>query len=182
MNLVGSCSVTVADRNTVAQRGTEASPTIVWLQGEHDLSTDDALCMTLARAIALDSAGLVLDLSEVAFIAVSSLRMIVRAQEFLRDRSRSLTVRSPSPCARRAMDACGVDNLLSTGPEELSTELPGDEEGKALGTWVEVPTAQRGDRGAVPSPQVPEPVPVRGGQTMDLASQGVSLERPGASR
>jgi anti-anti-sigma factor len=143
MNLVGSSFFTVADRPTLTQGGTRAGPIIVWLQGEHDLCTDDALCMTLARAIALDDAGLVLDLSEVGFIAVSTLRVIVRAQEFLQHRSLSLTVRSPSPCARRVIGACGLDDLLGPNAEELSAELPGDEAGNALGTWVEVPAARR---------------------------------------
>ena len=143
MNLVGSSFFAVADRPTLAQGGTGAGPIIVWLQGEHDLSTDDALSMNLARAISLDLAGLVLDLSEVAFIAVSTLRVIVRAQEFLQDRSRSLTVRSPSPCARRVIGACGLDDLLGLNPEGLGAEVRPSGEGNALRTWVEVPAGGR---------------------------------------
>jgi anti-anti-sigma factor len=139
MNLVGSSCFTVADRATLPQAGRGAGPIIVLLQGEHDLSTDEALCMTLARAIALDDGRLVLDLSEVAFIAVSTLRVIVRAQEFLQHRSRSLTVWSPSPCARRAIHACGLDDLLGPSPEAHCANLPASDEGNALRTWVEVP-------------------------------------------
>jgi anti-anti-sigma factor len=151
MNLVGSSFfTTMAGPPTLPEGGTGGAPIIVWLQGEHDLSTDDALCMTLARAIALDGAGLVLDLSEVSFIAVSTLRVIVRAQEFLQDRLRSLTVRSPSPCARRAIRACGLDELLGAKPEELSADLQGDTAATALRTWVEVPAGGR------PTTKVPE--------------------------
>ncbi len=150
MNLVGSAFFTVADRPTLPQGGTGAGHIIVWLQGEHDLSTDNALCMTLARAIALDGAGLVLDLREVDFIAVSTLRLIVRAQNFLEHRSRSLTVRSPSPCARRVIRACGLDDLLGPNPEELSANQRGDTAAKALRTWVEVPA------GGQPVRKVPE--------------------------
>jgi len=177
MYLVGSSFFTVADRPTLGQGGTEAGPIIVWLQGEHDLSTDEALCMNLASAIAIDSAGLVLELSEVAFMAVSTLGVIVRAREFLRHRSRSLTVRSPSACARRVIGLCGVDDLLGPSPEELSTELPGDEEAKALGSWVEVPAARRDDWGAGPSPRAPEPVPVQAGRAIDLRAHALSVER-----
>ena len=150
MNLVGSSFFTAADRPTLTPGGTGAGPIIVWLQGEHDLSTDDALCMTLARAIALDGAGLVLDLSEVGFIAVSPLRVILRAQEFLQDRSRSLTVRSPPPCAQRIIGACGLDDLLGPNPEGLSANLRGDAAAMALRTWVEVPA------GGQPMTKVPE--------------------------
>ena len=150
MNLVGSSIFTVADRPTLPQAGTGAGLIIVWLQGEHDVSTDNALSMTLARAIALDGPGLVLDLSEVRFIAVSTLRVIVRAQEFLQHRLRSLTVRAPSPCARRAIRACGLADLLGPKPEELSANLRGDAAAKALRTWVEVPAGEQ------PMTKVPE--------------------------
>jgi anti-anti-sigma factor len=150
MNLVGSAFFTVADRPALPLGGTGAAPIIVWLQGEHDRSTDDALSMTLARAIALDGAGLVLDLSEVGFIGVSTLRVIVRAKELLQHRSRSLTVRSPSPCARKVIGACGLDDLLGAKPAELSANLRGAAAAHALRTWVEVPA------GGQPMTKVPE--------------------------
>jgi anti-anti-sigma regulatory factor len=70
----------------------------------------------LARAIALDSAGLVLDLSEVEFMGASTLGTIVRAREFLRQRSASLSLRSPSTFVRRVIDACNLNDLLVPGP------------------------------------------------------------------
>ncbi|HUC15071.1 MAG TPA: STAS domain-containing protein [Acidimicrobiales bacterium] len=143
MNLLGSSFFTVADRPTLPQGGAGAGPIIVWLQGEHDLSTDESLCRVLARAMALGSSGLVLDLSDVGFIAVSTIRVIVRAQQLLRHQSRPLTVRSPSRCARRVIGACGVDDLLGPNLEVLGTQLPSDDKRKGLGTWVEVLAAGR---------------------------------------
>ena len=70
----------------------------------------------MARAIADDSVGLVLDLSEVDAIGLSTLGVIVRFREFLQQRSRSLTVRAPSAAARSAMDECGLNDLLSPDP------------------------------------------------------------------
>jgi hypothetical protein len=52
--------------------GREAELTIPWLAGENHISTDEATGWTLARAIALDRAGLVLYLSEVEFLGVST--------------------------------------------------------------------------------------------------------------
>jgi anti-anti-sigma factor len=155
MNLLGSSFFTIADRPTLPKGGPAAGPIVVWLRGEHDLSTDEALSKALARAIALGSTALVLDLSEVGFIAVSTLRVIVRAQRLLQHQSRTLTVRSPSPCARRAIGACGLHDLLGSGLKGLITELPAHEEGRALGMWVEVPSARRA-AGGPPKAKVPE--------------------------
>jgi anti-anti-sigma regulatory factor len=41
--------------------------------------------------------------------------VIVRARSGLRLRSRSLTLRSPSPSARRILDICGLTYLLDPG-------------------------------------------------------------------
>jgi anti-anti-sigma factor len=117
MALSGSSFFTIPDRSVWHLGEVDGGPIIVWLVGEHDLSTDDALCLTLARAIALDRAGLVLDMSQVGFMAASTLGVIVRAREFLRQRSRSLTVRSPSSAVRRVMRACSLDDLLGHSPE-----------------------------------------------------------------
>ncbi len=133
---LGSSFFTVPDRSPVP----EAVPTVVRLRGQHDVSTDAALCQTLACAIACNGAPLVIDLSEVEFMGASTIGVIVRAREFLRLRSRSLTVRSPSVHARRIIDLCGLDDLLGPSPEGQD-----DVRGKALGSWVEVPTAERAD-------------------------------------
>jgi anti-anti-sigma factor len=171
MTLIGSSCIAVSDRPPLSREGPEASPIVVWLWGEHDLSTDDALCAMLARAIALDSAGLVLDLSEVEFVAVSTLRVIVGARQFLRQQSRSLTVRCPSASVRRAISACGLNDLLTPGPE-----ITVDEKGKALGTWVATLAAPRGDGQTSSSPRVPERVPARVSRTIDLRARVLSVE------
>jgi anti-anti-sigma factor len=135
---VGSVFFVVSDLPRGLPGGPEPEPVVVWLRGEHDVSTDAALCQALARAIALDSAGLVLDLSGVEFMGASTLGVIVRAREYLRQRSASLTVRSPSAFVQRIINVCGLDDLL--GP------IPGGAHGvtrKALGSWVAVPAAER---------------------------------------
>jgi anti-anti-sigma factor len=167
----GSFFFTVADRTPLSREGPEAGPTVVWLWGEHDLSIDDAPCLTLARAIALDSAGLVLDLEGVEFIGASTLGIIIRAREFLRRRSASLTVRCPSALVRRVISACGLDDLLSPSPE-----MAGDEKGGALGTWVAVPGASRDDGQAALSPRAAEHVPVRAGRAIGVTARGLSVK------
>ena len=153
---VGSAFFTVSDLPPGLSGGPEAEPIVVWLRGEHDASTDAALCQALARAIALDSAGLVLDLSGVEFMGASTLGVIVRAREFLRQRSASLTVRSPSAFARRVIRVCGLDDLLGPSPE-----VAGAVTGEALGSWVAVAATQRSDRQPSPFAPVPDRVPAR---------------------
>src|SRR5665213_4418132 len=79
----------------------DADNAVVWLRGEHDISTLPALREILLRAIGHDDADLTLDLSEVTFIDAATVGTIVRTREFLRFWSRSLTLRSPSRFARR---------------------------------------------------------------------------------
>jgi anti-anti-sigma factor len=179
MVLLGSSFFTVSDRPISGRNETGAGPIIVWLVGEHDLSTDDALCLTLARAISLDSAGLVLDMSQVTFMAASTLGVIARARDFLRQRSRSLTVRSPSAPVGRVVLACGLSALIrpSLATVVESTELAGDEGAEALATWVAVPPAERAGGPTAPSPRGPEHIAARvGGAAVDLEGGVVSVE------
>jgi anti-anti-sigma factor len=136
------------------------------LAGEHDISNDDALRRTLARAIALGNTALVLDLGEVRFMSARTLRTISQAREFLRRRSGSLTVRYAPPFVRRTIGICGLDDLLGPDLEEA-----GRPAGTALGSWVAVPTAER--RSAQPRPLEVAPAPSR---------HLVSVGRPAAPR
>ncbi len=173
MTPIGSSSFSVPDRARLSRENGETGPVVVWLWGEHDLSTDDALCATLARAIALDSANLVLDLSEVDFMGPSTLGVIMRAREFLQGRSGSLTVRSPSARVRRAIDACRLDDLLGLGPEMAAVGRD-----NALGTWVAVPEAERDDGPAALSGRVAEHVRVRAGRTNGATARALRAEGP----
>jgi anti-anti-sigma factor len=84
----------------------------VWLSGEHDLSTVDALSQTLARAFALDDADVVLDLSGVRFMGAATIEVIVRAKDVLDVRSRGLTLRYPSESVQPVVDLCGLADLV----------------------------------------------------------------------
>jgi anti-anti-sigma factor len=151
---VGSSLFAVPGRHPL--RGGFNPELVVWLRGQHDASTESALCLTLAHAIALGGPGLVLDLSGVAVMSPSTLDVIVRARDFLRQRSASLTVRSPSAHARRVIDACGLNDLL--GPEPKAAAGRADE---ALGGWAPVPAAEAYDL----HPSQPARVPRRGPRT-----------------
>jgi anti-anti-sigma factor len=112
MALAESSSVIVSRRGLMALAVPDAGRRVVWVRGEHDVSTVTALSETLARAISLDDADLVVDLRGVQFMDAATVGVMVRARELLRLRSRCLVLRSPSRCARRVFGLCGLADLL----------------------------------------------------------------------
>jgi anti-sigma B factor antagonist len=95
---------------------TEGNRTVVWLSGEYDVADLTALAAGLADAIALDDAHLVVDLTEVQFIDVAAVGMLVRAWQYLRPRSRQLTLRNPPRSAQRVLGRWGLTGLFDTAP------------------------------------------------------------------
>lgn len=150
---VGSSYLGVS-RSGTSRAGTEAGASVVWLRGEHDISTTAALSDTIARAIALDDRAVVIDLSGVQFISAATVGVLIRTREFLSGRSRPLTLRCPAKCVRKVFEACGLSDLLDP---ESADEMGAGESGAALGTWVAVPSTDRIDA-YVDSPL---PTPIR---------------------
>ena len=92
----------VSRRSLSAWIQRDAYPTVVWLQGEDDLSNVAALCETLAEAVSLtDADHLVLDLSGVESMSTATLMVILKTRDLLRQQDRSMVLRSPSAAARR---------------------------------------------------------------------------------
>jgi anti-anti-sigma factor len=94
----------------------EGDLTVVWLAGEHDMSTVRMLAETLAKAISRNDADLVVDLSEVTFLSAATVEELVRCRVFLRDHSRDLALRAPSPRAWRILEICGLTTLIACRP------------------------------------------------------------------
>lgn len=105
-------SVTVDLRDAT----TPDTATVVWLRGEHDLSTCQEMSRTFATATAHDDADVVVDLSGVEFMDARILGEIVRTREAMRATSRTLSLRSPSALADRLIDLCGLGHLVVSGP------------------------------------------------------------------
>lgn len=84
----------------------------ICLSGEHDAFNVDMLAGAMARAAAAGDGDLVVDLHDVEFMAVATVRVILQAQELLRPQSRSVVLRSPSACAQRVLELCGVNGLV----------------------------------------------------------------------
>lgn len=133
--------VIVAGRGVPTSAEGDASLTVV-LRGEYDLASVPALTELLARAIAVDDADLVVDLAQVQFMDASILGVLVRADDFLGRRSRSLWLRAPSRMARRLLEICGLTGLLDPLAVDV-TSVAGTAE--SLSTWVAVPASDRVD-------------------------------------
>lgn len=88
------------------------SRTVVWMHGEHDVATRDALLEAVLQASRLDDADVVIDLSRVAFMDASTVGAIIAARNRLRGHGRSVSLRSPSPRALRVLDGCGLLQLI----------------------------------------------------------------------
>jgi len=87
----------------------------------------------------------VVDLSEVEFMNASTIGVIIAARNRLALQSRALTVRSPSVCAQRVLDACGLTDLLDPSPPATGA-TPVIGASGALGTWVAVAATERAKR------------------------------------
>jgi anti-anti-sigma factor len=92
-------------------------PTRVWLTGEHDSSTARALWQSLAAAIAVNQADLVVDLSEVKFMDAAIVRVLIRARECLDQQSRKLVLQAPSRRAWRVLELCGLTAMVEPGDD-----------------------------------------------------------------
>ena len=122
--MVGGLKRRVHARSFVAagQRSVrEDSGTTVWIWGEHDVSTADALRRFLCDQTATDDSDtdVVVDVSGVTFIDASTLGVLIQASHMRSNRSFRLTA-SP-PVVRRLLCCCNLDETLrSASPPALS--------------------------------------------------------------
>ena len=86
--------------------------TVLWLDGEHDIATGLVLTEALAEAISDDDGDVIVDLSGSTFIDAATIGVLIRGRNILRLQARSLALRSPSTCARRVLDVCGLNDLV----------------------------------------------------------------------
>jgi anti-sigma B factor antagonist len=112
MTLTELAQSTLPTGGLVVSLSTEDDATVVALRGEADLFTLPVINDVLARVIADHDGPVVLDLADVAFIDTGSIRAIARAAEFLGDRGRELTLRSPSRMVVRMLTLLQLSHLI----------------------------------------------------------------------
>ena len=72
----------------------------------------------LARAVAAGDHDVTVDLGGVTFINAATIAVLERSRDYLLLDSRRLTLRSPSRCARRMLQICGLAGLVEQFPPE----------------------------------------------------------------
>jgi anti-anti-sigma factor len=123
---LGELSTPADPRDGPAKRKrAERARTVVWVRGEHDLSTSGALWHTMARAVEAADTDLVVDMSEVEFMGAATVTVVLQAAELLRQQARSLTVRNPSRCALRVLQLCDLTHLVESAPAKSSRSREG---------------------------------------------------------
>lgn len=98
---------------TVTYPGSGADKTVVWLRGEHDLSSADMLSDVIATAAAAYETDVSVDLGGVEFMDSTTLHAILRARSSIETSGRTVTVRNPSRNARFMLGVCGLEQLLT---------------------------------------------------------------------
>jgi anti-anti-sigma factor len=96
----------------LASVSTEGATTVVSFIGEADLFTLPVVVDTLSRVMADHDGLIVVDLAQADFVDTGTVRAFARASEFLADRGRQLTLRSPSPLAVRLLTFSGLAYLI----------------------------------------------------------------------
>lgn len=91
----------------------EGTATAVALRGEADVATVAALVDTLAGLSAHGEGDIVVDLSQIEFMDIATLRAVLAARADLAGNGRQLTLRSPSRIAGRVLGVFGLDHLVS---------------------------------------------------------------------
>lgn len=129
-------SVAVSHRGST-HPGSDPFRTVVRVCGDHDPATRTHLSRTIARAARLDDADMVVDLSDTTFMDASTIGAIVNAHNRLLAGSRSLSVRAPSPLARRLFGICGLAFLIDEDPAPAQPSAA-----MALDSWVAVPASE----------------------------------------
>lgn len=119
MALSESWPKTVSPRDPELVAPPEVSRTVIWLRGDQDFSNAAVLSETMNRAITVDEADVVIDLSEVRFMGAATIGAIVQARELLRARARTLALRAPSARTQRVVELCGLAELVDGAPRSL---------------------------------------------------------------
>jgi anti-sigma B factor antagonist len=88
---------------------------VVAVGGEIDLSTAPAFEAAVATALNEEPAVLVIDLSDVTFMASVGLRILVATQEGLR-KSVQVAVVADNPATSRPIQMTGLDEIISLYP------------------------------------------------------------------
>ena len=85
----------------------------IHLRGEIDVTTDPELATTLAAVTAADSADILVDLTEVTFLASTGLGFLAQLRNHADTGGHAVTLHGPDRAARRALTLMGFDHVFT---------------------------------------------------------------------
>jgi stage II sporulation protein AA (anti-sigma F factor antagonist) len=137
----------------VPPRGTtsisvDGTATVVALRGEFDIGTVAALSDALWRACGTVEEKLVVDLAQMTFMDVSTVRALDQARRLLDDQGRRLAFRSPSKMARWMLGFFALADLIEASPTTVLRLGAGDDVNFDLTALEAGPTGAPAPQGA----------------------------------
>jgi len=102
-------------RGQITPRGAVSAPVapaVLALQGEVEASTAQLLVDSMSAMIEWSVGDVVVDLTEVEFIDIASVRVLDEARQLLWREGRHLTFRSPSKLAAMVLGLFGLTDLI----------------------------------------------------------------------
>ena len=93
-------------------RSLQVAPAVLALHGDVEASTAQLLIDSMSAMIEWSGGDIVIDLTEVEFIDIASVRVLDEARQVLWRESRGLTFRSPSKLATLVLGLFGLTNLI----------------------------------------------------------------------
>jgi anti-anti-sigma factor len=98
----------------VVRAGDPMDDTVIWLAGEHDMSSIGQLSRAIADVVDAERSNVVFDLSRVEFMDSTVILQLLKASTRLGADGRTARVRDPSPAAHYVLDLCGLTHLVET--------------------------------------------------------------------
>jgi anti-sigma B factor antagonist len=86
--------------------------TLVWLAGEHDLSSVEELVLAIATVVDAGQPDVVIDLSRVEFMDSTTLDQILVARARLGAEAGTARIRDPSRPAHHLLELCELTHLV----------------------------------------------------------------------
>lgn len=106
--------------------------TVVYVSGEVDMSNAEFLAASLRPVLAAEPLRIVIDLSDVSFLAAAGLHVLLHLRREAEQQASGLVLRAPSPAVRRVIDITGMHRVfdIDDGPpaKPASSTGPGPAE------------------------------------------------------
>ncbi|MCU1489366.1 MAG: Anti-sigma factor antagonist [Acidimicrobiaceae bacterium] len=102
----------MAELKTLEVSETRPGHLVVFMRGEYDLSSIEALTESLNALLALEARSVVIDMRQLEFMDTSGVAVLLR----IANHFGPVEIREASPLIRRSIQALGLSNRLKMAP------------------------------------------------------------------